>query len=115
MLINSNEHILRLNGIQLHYNGLAPFTQHSSVSFLDNKGFQYNNFSPVYSNHDFLMSSLVSQNSSLITTLTPPISPLPPSEERSKRESVIMKVENYQVTSVNDSNQHVCRWEHCFR
>lgn len=116
MLIHTNEYIHRVNGIPLYYNGLAPFLHHPSATYFDYHVLSTPNASPPYTNYDPLMSKAASQNS-LPLTLTPPISPLPLSEGQTRRESVIMKVKNCQIFPAKDANhdQHICRWEHCFR
>jgi hypothetical protein len=57
-----------------------------------------------------------------LITLTPPLSPFNSSnagDQSRRRGSVIMKVENCQITPANDNQQisidHVCRWENCYR
>lgn len=117
MLINTTEYIHRVNGIPLYYSGLAPFLHHPSATFYDYHALATPQVSPSYTNNDFLMSKAAPQNS-LPITLTPPISPLPLSlsEEQTRRESVIMKVENFQIIPAKTrSDQQICRWENCFR
>ena len=114
MLINTNEYIHRVNGIPLYYNGLAPFIH--TVTHYEYHALSTPNASPPYTSYDFLMSKAASQNP-LPLTLTPPISPVPLADEQTRRESVIMKVENCQIIPAKESidDQHICRWEECFR
>lgn len=116
MLIDTNEYVHRVNGIPLYYNGLTPFLHQAATSLYDYRALSTPNASPPYANYDFLMSKIASQNSPL--TLTPPISPLPFKEQQSRRSSVIMKVENCQIVpaiDVEQTEEHICRWQHCYR
>jgi hypothetical protein len=107
MLIESNEHILRVNGVPLFYKGIPspiqPFTEFSSKP------------SHLYGNYDFLMSHVGAPHSSI--ALTPPISPMPVNESQTMRSSVIMKVENCLILSTKsgEDDKLVCRWENCYR
>lgn len=126
MIIDTNtDYIHRVNGIPLFYN---PSGSNSSGSF---------NSLPLYSLYatpsppcDFIMTSENTQESlspPLIITLTPPLSPSSSTvcgsnnnDQSQRRGSVIMKVENCQITPcANDTQQisidHVCRWENCYR
>jgi hypothetical protein len=114
MLIDNREHIHRVNGIPLYYNGLI----HQPTAFYEFLAPS----SPPYTNYDLLMSmsKFGPQSSSL--TLTPPISPLPvadtqPQQQSPRRGSVIMKVENCQIMPAKaaSADQHICRWESCYR
>lgn len=102
MLIDANDYICRVNGAPLYYNGLRHHPVYSSPD------------TPPYTNYDFLMSKLAAHTP---LPLTPPISPLPVSEQQTIRGSVIMKVENCQIVPAGEGNveQHVCRWENCYR
>lgn len=111
-MFDSTEYIHRVNGIPLYYNGLrTPYLHHSGILLYDNHLLSPDS-SPPYSNYDFLMSKIASP-----LTLTPPLSPT--SEiplDTTKRESVIMRVENRQVIpATEDIIEHVCRWENCYR
>lgn len=118
MLIENTEYLHRVNGIPLYYStsrrsSLTPYTIYATPS------------PPLF---DFSMSS---KNISLppdpINTLTPPLSPYSSSmvvcNDKRRRDSVIMKVENCQITPAapppNENQQiniqHVCRWENCYR
>lgn len=106
MLFEPKDYVRRVNGVPLYYNGLTT-TLYPSAHF----EYQPQSPSPPYTNYDVLMSKLPARTSPLM--LTPPISPLP--EQQTRRDSVIMKVENCQVIPATDSEQHVCRWENCYR
>lgn len=108
MLFEPKDYVHRVNGVPLYYNGLTT-TLYPSAHF----EYQPQSPSPPYTSYDVLMSKLPARTSPLM--LTPPISPLP--EQQSRRDSVIMKVENCQVIPAagGNSEQHVCRWENCYR
>lgn len=130
MLIDaSQDYIYRVNGIPLYY---------SSSTIPVNTYFKEFCTIPQYSPYatpsppcDTSMTSKIipSQHNSLspppLITLTPPLSPfntsnaITTSSNQSRRGSVIMKVENCQITPANDNQQisidHVCRWENCYR
>lgn len=117
MLIDAtdSDYIHRVNGVPLFYSGLDT-RNHSHATL------PYN---------DLLMASKFVRTESenlLSITLTPPLSPnsnfasayQPLSTSR--RASVIMKVENFQIVPINESQpinmiaiDHVCRWENCYK
>lgn len=117
MLIE-NEFVHRVNGIPLYY-----IVDRSSQVLHQCTATKYDfhvqasiTATPPYTPHDFLMSKVAPTNSPF--TLTPPISPLPEKEQFTRRESVIMKVENCQIITANEGSNsllHVCRWENCYR
>lgn len=129
MLIDtSQDYACRVNGIPLYY----------STSYVPTTNTYRKDFCPIssYSPYatpsppcDILMTSKVVPSprnlSPPLITLTPPLSPFnssnasPAGDDQSRRRgSVIMKVENCQITPANDSQisiDHVCRWENCYR
>lgn len=126
MLIDtSQEYVCRVNGVPLFYN----ITSNYKSSYHQDIYRTYATPSPPY---DSLMSSKIDSppqtlSSPSLITLTPPLSPFNSSnastagtDQSRRRDSVIMKVENCQITPANDTKQsisidHVCRWENCYR
>lgn len=128
MLIDtSQDYIYRVNGIPLYYNSSTQNT------FL--KGFspvsRYSPYATPSPPCDTSMTSKIIPSPRNLSpppliTLTPPLSPFSSSnatttggDQSRRRSSVIMKVENCQITPANDNQQisidHVCRWENCYR
>ena len=125
MIIDSNaDYIHRVNGIPLFYN---PKGSNSGDSF--NLNLPYTLYASTPSPPcDFMMTSKITQSlSPPLITLTPPLSPTSSTaggsknDQSQRRSSVIMKVENCQITPcANETQQqisidHVCRWENCYR
>lgn len=124
MIIDSNiEYIHRVNGIPLFYN---PNGSNSGDSFNSYTLYATTPSPPC----DFMMTSKITPQSlspPLIMTLTPPLSPTSSTvgasknDQSQRRSSVIMKVENCQITPcANETQQpisidHVCRWVGCYR
>lgn len=130
MLIDtSQDYAYRVNGIPLYYT-----TSTSSSGNIYCKEFYtippYSPYATPSPPCDLLMTSKIVPSPRNLTpspliTLTPPLSPSNSSnasttggDQSRRRNSVIMKVENCQITP-NDGQQinidHVCRWENCYR
>lgn len=127
MIMDSkSDYIHRVNGIPLFYNPSSGGFRTSISPYL-----LYATPSPPC---DFTMTSEITQQSPqslsppLIITLTPPLSPSSSTvgssnnDQSQRRGSVIMKVENCQITPCANDTQtqqisidHVCRWENCYR
>lgn len=105
MLIDTSAYLHRVNGIPLFYTQYyQPFA------------------TPPYSHDSSMTSKIVRTESISPITLTPPLSPnnlnlhTTISGDQLCRNSVIMKVENFQIKPANEiSVDHVCRWENCYK
>lgn len=126
MLIDtSQDYLCRVNGIPLYYSQTNTFLKgFSPIS-------QYSPYATPSPPCDTSMTSKIvpsprNLSPSPLITLTPPLSPFNSSnatttggDQSRRRSSVIMKVENCQITPANENQQisidHVCRWENCYR
>ena len=103
----------------------VPITNQSVAPHFDyyNSSITPDTTPPYTNNYEYLMpKSIATDNLHNFAPITPPLSPsseklpqIPTDADTSRRNSVIMKVENSQIKPIEQTEEFVCKWENCYR